>query len=301
MPARICIIVLMLSLVPALQADPAPDEPAPAAPETETRDRPTAEDLDRIRLALPPDLDARSSRAELWSELLESAVEAARLREELARSQADLSIIRKELDELRQFIFDHEEFGSDYDEYQRIKEVAERETRRRAAGIRRKQLDDEREAQRKGRNAEQQQRSQEELARIRAERYQQAGFTPIGLDVFTGRSSYFYAPEDSSQPPLVYKPYRLGIKYANPTTSQDIDYTQMTISGSILNAAADIRSIGVAITFFDEHSNQIGAEIVQLENARPNVPYPFTAKLQMALNRPFASHASYVLYSDPVP
>ena len=301
MPARICIIVLMLSLVPALQADPAPDEPTPATPETETRDRPTAEELDRIRLALPPDLDARSSRAELWSELLENAVKAARLREELARSQADLSIIRKELDELRQFIFDHEEFGSDYEEYQRIKEVAERETRRRAAEVRRKELDDQREAQRKGRNAEQQQRSQEELARIRAERYQQAGFTSIGLDVFMGRSSYFYAPEDSSQPPLVYKPYRLGIKYANPTTSQDIDYTQMTISGSILNAAEDIRSIGVAITFFDEHSNQIGAEIVQLENARPNVPYPFTAKLQMALNRPFASHASYVLYSDPVP
>jgi len=301
MPARICIVILMLSMVPALHADDAPDAPAPSSPVPEAGERPTAEELDRIRLALPPDIDARSSRAELWSELLENAVESARLREELARSQADLSIIRRELDELRQFILDHEEFGSDYEEYQRIKEVAERETRRRAAEVRRKQIDSQREEQRKGRDAGQQQRSLEALARIRAEKYQQAGFTPIGMDVFMGRSSYFYAPEDSSQPPLVYKPYRFGTKYANPTTSDEIDYTQMTISGSLLNATTEIRSLGVAITFFDEYNNQIGAEIVQIENSRPNVPYPFTAKLQMALNRPFTSHASYVLYSDPVP
>ncbi|MAB84017.1 MAG: hypothetical protein CMJ24_11390 [Phycisphaerae bacterium] len=301
MSMRSCLIVLLLCAANATTSRAAPDapEPDPAAPEKAPQATP--EQLERIRLALPPDLDARSSRAELWSELLRTAVESARLREELARSQADLSIIRKELEELRQFILDHEEFGSDYEEYQRIKKVAERETRRRQAEQRRKEVDAQREEQRKGRNAQQQQRSREELAKIRAEQYQQAGFTPIGLEAFMGRSSYFYAPEDSTQPPMIYKPYRIGTAYTSPSTGNEIDYTKMTISGSVLSAAADIRNIGVAITFFDEHNNQIGAEIVQIENARPNVPYPFTAQLQMALNRPFASHASYVLYSDPVP
>mgnify|MGYP001999636056 CR=1 FL=1 len=41
-----------------------------------------------------------------------------------------------------------------------------------------------------------------------------------------------------------------------------------------------------------------GAEIVEIQNARPNVPYPFTKKIDMALNRPFASHSTYVLYAD---
>ena len=59
-------------------------------------------------------------------------------------------------------------------------------------------------------------------------------------------------------------------------------------------------SLGVAFTFFDENGNQVGAHIQEIRNARPNVPYPFTRKIDMALNRPFASHSTYVLYADTV-
>ena len=78
-----------------------------------------------------------------------------------------------------------------------------------------------------------------------------------------------------------------------------IDYSQMTISGSILNAADELRDIGVAITFFDDNGNQVGHEIVQIKNARPNVPYPFTSRIDMALNRAFTSTSTYVLFADP--
>lgn len=74
----------------------------------------------------------------------------------------------------------------------------------------------------------------------------------------------------------------------------------MTISGSVLNAAEEMRNIGIAVTFFDENGNQVGGEIIQINNARPDVPYPFTATIEMALNRPFDSSSTYVLYADPV-
>ena len=74
----------------------------------------------------------------------------------------------------------------------------------------------------------------------------------------------------------------------------------MTISGSILNAAEEVRNIGVAVAFFDENGTQVGGEIIQVNNARPDVPYPFTATIAMALNRAFTSASTYVLYADPV-
>ena len=74
----------------------------------------------------------------------------------------------------------------------------------------------------------------------------------------------------------------------------------MSISGSILNASSEVRNIGVAMTFFDNHGNQVGSEIVRIDNARPNVPYPFNAKLDMALDRAFSTSSTYVLYADPV-
>ena len=45
---------------------------------------------------------------------------------------------------------------------------------------------------------------------------------------------------------------------------------------------------------------QVGGEIVRINNARPDVPYPFTATLDMALNGPFDSSSTYVLYADPI-
>ena len=45
-------------------------------------------------------------------------------------------------------------------------------------------------------------------------------------------------------------------------------------------------------------NRQVGGQIVQINNARKDVPYPFTATVSMALNRPFASSSVYVLYAD---
>ena len=74
----------------------------------------------------------------------------------------------------------------------------------------------------------------------------------------------------------------------------------MTISGTVVNGSGKLRNIGVAITFFDESGIQVGGEIIKINNARPDVPYPFTTTLRMALNRPYSSSSSYVLYADQV-
>ena len=61
-----------------------------------------------------------------------------------------------------------------------------------------------------------------------------------------------------------------------------------------------MRNLGIAVTFFDENGNQVGGEIIKINNARPDVPYPFTSTIEMALNRPFESSSVYVLYADRV-
>jgi hypothetical protein len=73
----------------------------------------------------------------------------------------------------------------------------------------------------------------------------------------------------------------------------------MTISGSVLNAGEIARDLAVAVTFFNESGAQVGGEIIQVNAARPGVPYPFTATVTMALDRPFWSASTYVLYADP--
>ena len=253
---------------------------------------------ERALLRIDPDIDENSSRADLWNELVKTAIASSELRQELSRSRMKTAQIERELDALRQFILDHEEFGPDYEEYETIRSIAEREARLRSARERRAKLD----AQRKIRLSEaERRRDLEEAVRLEAERdkhYAQAGFGPIGLDIYLGRSSYFYAPMDVTQTQVIYNP---SIPSTGRTsTESEINYSEMTISGSFLNAAAETRNVGIAITFFDEHGNQVGAEIIQVENARSNVPYPFTSNIKMALNRPFSTHSSYVLYADPV-
>ena len=253
---------------------------------------------ERKLLHLSPHIDEHSSRADLWNELVKKAIAASELRQELSRERIETARINRELDELRQFILDHEEFGPDYEEYEKIRSITEREARLRSARERRAKLD----AQRKLRLSEAERRKDlDEAVRLEAERdkhYSQLGFGPIGLDIYLGRSSYFYAPMDVSQTQVVYNP---SVPSSGGASAEsEIDYSEMTISGSFLNAATETRNVGIAITFFDEHGNQVGAEIIQVENARSNVPYPFTSKIKMALNRPFSTHSSYVLYADPV-
>ncbi len=253
---------------------------------------------ERTLLHIDPDIDEHSSRADLWNELVKTAIAASELRQELSRARMKTAQIERELDALRQFILDHEEFGPDYEEYEKIRSIAERESRLRSARERRAKLD----AQRKLRLSEtERRRDLEEAVRLEAERdkhYAKVGFGPIGLDIYLGRSSYFYAPVDVSQSQVIYNPSIPSSGQAS--TEMEINYSEMTISGSFLNASAETRNVGIAITFFDEHGNQVGAEIIQVENARSNVPYPFTSEIKMALNRPFSTHSSYVLYADPV-
>ena len=284
------IVCLMLATVHGVRAD---DQHGSNEPPSESLDDET---LERLRLEIPNELNEDSLRSDLWSALVQKAVAAAKLREELATTKSELANLRRELDELRQFILDHETFGTNYEEYKHVQSITEEEAKRRAVRERRDRMDSDR-ANRK--ELYEQKKAQEEAERLQAEQkaqYAKAGFTDIGLNVYHGRSAYFYAPRDTTQAPVSYQP-----NPADTSASSEVDYSQMTISGSVLNAAPNIRDIGVAFTFFDEHGNQVGAEIVQLKNARPNVPYPFTAKLQMALNRPFASSSSYVLYADEVP
>ena len=73
----------------------------------------------------------------------------------------------------------------------------------------------------------------------------------------------------------------------------------MMVSGSVMSVSDQVRDIGIAVTFFDEAGTQVGSEIIQVNNARPEVPYPFTTTVAMALDRPFASTTTYVLYADP--
>jgi len=218
------------------------------------------------------------------------------------RQERDLAVARaeraeRELAELQRFIDDHDVYGPAFDRYRGIIEAERRaaETETRA----------ERRAEYEARQAERQQRYQEALEKRRAERaaderldrYADDGFRPIGLDVFTSRMSFNYASVDATRGYIEYDP-GLG-HYPRLFPAAAIDFTRMKISGSVLNGMDGVRNIGVALVFFDESGSQVGHEVVQVNNARPNVPYPFTSTVEMALDRPFTSASSYVLYADP--
>jgi hypothetical protein len=234
----------------------------------------------------------------LWSRLVETTGTMLTMRRDLARQNLELSGLRRELSDLRQFILDHDTYGNDYAAYTKVMEETRRQ--RRTAALRDKRSDDN--ANRRRREAARQKlddaKGKEELEKL----YDERGFAAIGQDVYTARSAFFYGPRaGESGTTIQYRPTRYGrLHPVSVPASKELDYATMTISGSILNAANEIRSIGVAFTFFDEHGNQVGAEIVEIVNARPNVPYPFTRKIDMALNRPFTTHSTYVLYADPV-
>lgn len=218
-------------------------------------------------------------------------------RHELAETELELRAAQRELAELRQFVADHELFGDDFAQYAYVKTAAEEDARRRAAEEARARYEDEK-AQRLARRAEARaERAEANAEQDRLDRYARAGFGHVGSDVFTGRMAYRYGTSEGPSSYIDYDPY-LGLYYRPIGPSTRIDYSTMTLSGSVINAAETTRHIGIAITFFDAEGSQVGAETVQIENARPDVPYPFTSTLDMALDRPFASVSQYVLYAD---
>ncbi|MCI0365385.1 MAG: FxLYD domain-containing protein, partial [Phycisphaerales bacterium] len=221
------------------------------------------------------------------------------LRQDLAECNLQATQANRELEELRQFMADHREYGDDFQKYKAVKEIAEREQRRLEAQANRERVQAEK-AERQARlNAARAQKAQRDAQAAKVAQYRRAGFTPLGLDVYTSKMAYAYETTDSTRTRIEYDPF-LGGSYYRTTTATNVDYSKMTISGSVLNASNQTRNVGVAITFFDENGNQVGHETIQINNARPEVPYPFTSTIEMALNRPFSSSSTYVLYADPV-
>lgn len=234
----------------------------------------------------------------LLDEIQQLHAEILTLRRQVAAAQLAWSEANRELGELRQFIDDHHEFGQDFQQYKAVKASAEREAR----GRRQEAVRDQREAQRAERQTRRQaalaERAQREAEARRLADYRRAGFTPLGLDVYVGKMAYYYRSKNTTFYDIEYDPFLSGYFIDPEYRRARPDFASMTISGSVLNAADEVRNLGVAIAFFDENGNQVGSETIQINNARPNVPYPFTSTLTMALNRPFSSSTTYVLYAD---
>jgi hypothetical protein len=254
--------------------------------------------------AAPQDAPApaapRSTGEILLDEIGRLKEEIIRVRTELAAEKLAAANARREADELRRFIEDHEQLGADFARYRAVKEIAEREAAQRRSTELQARRDEERARRIAARAAAAADQSEEEFATEREERYRRAGFATIGLDVFVGRMAYAYPLREAGAGGAYvdYDPF-IGLYYRPGLATSELEYGRMTISGSVLNAAADIRNLGVAIAFFDEGGNQVGGEIIRINNARPDVPYPFTATIDMALDRPFDSSSVYVLYADP--
>ena len=222
------------------------------------------------------------------------------LRKELAQAQLERKQAQRELDKIKQFISDNKQFGQDFAQYKAVKDIAEREVRQRKQDEARKQRDAEQNQRARRRRETKTQRDIAKAEKNRLSDYRRAGFTPVGLDVFVGKMAFYYGSEDTTTYDVQYYPYIRRYYYGRYNRGNQLDFSKMTISGSVINTADITRNLGIAITFFDEDGNQVGSETVQINNARPNVPYPFTSKLAMALNRAFDSSTTYVLYADPV-
>ncbi len=234
----------------------------------------------------------------LLDEIQQLHAEILTLRRQVAQAQMASSQAKRELAELRRFIDDHHEFGQDFQQYKAVKAIAERETRARRQEVVRDQREAQRAEGQTRRQAARAERAQREAQARRLADYRRAGFTPLGLDVYVGKMAYYYRSTNTTFYDIEYDPFLSGYFVDPKYRRARPDFSSMTISGSVLNAADAVRNLGVAITFFDENGNQVGSETIQINNARPNVPYPFTSTLTMALNRPFSSSTTYVLYAD---
>jgi multidrug efflux pump subunit AcrA (membrane-fusion protein) len=280
---------------PALaQEDPGPPPPQEVAEDTAEPSQPEPEPAADTRSRDP----LRILLAEI--DRLHDVLDAKRM--EMAEMQLEVLETRRELQELRQFIQDNEVLGRDFEQYRAVKAVAERDARRRQAEEAR-----ERRAIEKAERAAQMQAAKAERDRNQAEfnrlkRYREAGFSPLGFDVYLADISFNYSATDGGAPARIDWDFRMGhyVRLYPFAAGREVDFTAMTISGSVLNASAEVRNIGVAVAFFDENGSQVGGEIIQINNARPNVPYPFTSTVAMALNRAFTSASTYVVYADPV-
>lgn len=252
--------------------------------------------------APPQETQTTDSRNRLINELMEEIAaikkELLEVRGELARAKLTANETARELEELRQFIKDNREYGDDFDQYKTIRDIRNSEAKQRQAELARQRRDETRAQRQAAREVTSARQAAEQAEKAKVEQYRKAGFNPLGLDVYLGRTGFFYHLKRSIRSHVEYEPI-IG-DFLEPVEIAYIDFSVMTISGTVLNASNQMRNLGIAIAFFDERGNQVGAETIQINNARPNIPYPFTSSIDMALDRPFASSTSWVLYADPV-
>jgi len=234
----------------------------------------------------------------LVMELLQLRGEVAQMRADRAAEQLKVAAMERELAELKQFIADNRQYGDDFAQYQEIKRITEAAEKRRAAEESRQRRLDEMRRRREAREQGAAEQAAANAERDRVEKYRDAGFNPLGLDVYLGRTGFFYGTSLESGSRVEYEPI-IGY-FLEPIERESIDFSSMTISGTVVNASEEVRNIGIAVAFFDNRGNQVGSETILINNARPNVPYPFTSTIAMALNGPFASSSAWVLYSDKV-
>ena len=241
--------------------------------------------------------------SELWPILVEQTMVSIESRHRLKSMESEIQEMHSQLLELKRFIVDHDQYKDDFASYQMVISETKQLTEAQIA-LKRKQeqieRDRKREEAKKKRDAAVAKRQQAKSVNQRLDRL---GFSSIGQDVYLSKSAYVYANRNVPEQRVYYQPGPNGElqQMTSVENREEIDYGKMTISGSLLNASKITRNVGVAFVFRDSHGNQIGQETVVIENARPDVPYPFTGELVMASDRPFASHTSWVLIADTAP
>ena len=180
------------------------------------------------------------------------------IRVELAAARLEARTAERELAELKQFLQDHHELGSDFEAYRAIKAIAEQEARDRRV----QQMRDKRAAEQAKRLEARRAEEAITAPTRREERYRDAGFTGVGNEVYVSQMAFYYRTQDNI--PFRFD-YIRGIgryqRFYPPT--RDVDFSSMTISGSVLNGSEEIRNIGIALAFFDENGNQVGGETIR--------------------------------------
>jgi len=183
-------------------------------------------------------LSSGSFASELWSALVRHAEEMITLRQQALRHASEIAALTAQLDEYKQFIADHEQHGQNFAAYQAILEETRRLTSAQTA-LKRQQEQFEKARKREAARQRQAQATQQQnQAKAANKRLEKLGFAPIGQDVWLSKSAYDYASKTIPEHRISYQPLPGG--GVGPVTTienrEEIDYTQMTISGSLLNA-----------------------------------------------------------------
>ena len=295
----------ILLLAGAVQLkDPAPpDRPVQDTAETQPA-APSQTDRDRYAIAQhmleEAGLTPATTRNMLYPALLDREVQVRSLRHRIADLEVQMAKTMAQLAEMQSFVLDHDRYGTDYSQYQQVRAQAQHDAQQRAALERqaRRQL----ERQHKQQAAKARKDAKEQLGapgKGLQQTLQTMNFGHIGQDVWRSRAAYHYQVVNSPGETVSFRPSPFG-RTRVTEVQKELDWSSMTISGSLLNANKETRNIGIALAFFDEHGNQVGAETIVVNNARPGVPYPFTQTLDMAANKPFASETAWVLFSDAI-